>query len=318
MIPLWATPPCGRDDSAAFAASLATARDQQSDLHIPPGTYKLAAGGFEWDASRHSIIGEGNVFLDHTGMTSGYAWNVSGATITPSYGFLPTIHQMAGVKVIGPDRDDTTVDAFYLNDATNGSMINFDRVFIYGFRDQLFFGVNLWCLSFCRSTFGHAHRRIIAGYLGSNSGENINFDQCRLYSSRNADGTATAVYTDKAANGDWNFTNCSFDYNDLELDHNAGNINLLGGHIEDRSIGPMVKLSYTLGCPATTLNLFGTAIDPTEPAPGRDHLFEFVSGDQIRLTRHAPRIDLWRHISKTLKVTSGAGVDLDFGSYIIR
>lgn len=298
------------DDSTAIQAAFDTASAQGKDVGFPPGTYKCLTG-LRWDPVMHSVRGYGAVQLDFSAMATGYAITVTGqGSRSNSLGFNQSLHEMAGLKILGPDTDATTVDCFYLNDTANGSHVNFDRLFVFGFRDQWYLDTNLWCVRWSRSIFGHAHRRIFAIYAVANSGENFQLHGCTLYSSTNAAGTATAIYTDAAGNADTHLVMCSLDYNNVEIDHNSGSLDLVSCHLEDRSTGPMVKLSSSAGLAHTSLSILGGSVAPTEVAPGRDHLIEAKPGStgNVAVAALGVAFATYDHACAIFKDLSGAGM----------
>lgn len=267
-----------------MAGKLAQAAATGVDLELMPGTYVLTSG-LTWDATTHSVRGLGDVRLDFTGMTSGTAITVTGqAAKGGTFAFTPEEHRMSGIKITGPDTDATTVDAISISDTVNASHANFDHLFIYGFRDQVSLRDNTWCVDFSNCIMGHAHRRIINVEAVTNAGESYSFRRCTLYSSSNAAGDATAYYSTTASNADTYFVACSFDYNNIEIDHNSGILNLIGCHLENNQSRAMVRLKYTGGFEHTTFTMIGGTFSPTESNPSsRPSLIDLDStgGDHI-------------------------------------
>jgi lysophospholipase L1-like esterase len=299
------------DDTAAFTTALTAASTGKLNLIIPAGTYKLTSG-ITWDCEAGSLLGQGMVFLDFSSMTSGYAITVRGVNARgSSFNNRSSTHRISGLQITGPDTDATSVDCFLAQDAPGGSgnlsQVNVADLYVFGFRDQWFFGDNTWCWRFENCTFGHAHRRIMAFFSGLNAGENYSFHGCTFFSSANASThAATAVYGDVAGNSDAYFFGCSFDYNDVEIDWNSGICNLVGCHLEDNANNgnAMVKLSYTGGNAHTTFSMSGGSISPTETTPGRDHLIE-TTGSNVAVSFSGVKVSCFSYGTNLVKVLSG-------------
>jgi hypothetical protein len=298
------------DDTTAFTNALTAAASGNFDIIVPAGTYKLTSG-ITWDCEAGSLIGQGMATLDFSSMSSGYAVTVKGVSgRSSSLNNHSTTHELTGLQITGPDTDGTTVDGFLIQDVPSGSgnlsQVNVSDLYVFGFRDQFYFGDNTWCWRFQNCTLGHAHRRILSMFSGLNAGENYSFYGCTLFSSTNASFTATAVYGDVAGNVDAYFYGCSFDYNDVEFDWNSGVLNLIGCHVEDHANNgnPMVKLSYTGGNAHTTFTMSGGDISPTETTPGRDHLIE-TTGSNIALTFSGVKVGCFGQGTDLIKVLSG-------------
>ena len=264
-----------KDSSAAIQAILDTAATYGKHIFIPSGTYKLNSG-LTWQTSKHSIIGLGDVTFDYSAMPTGKAISLTGwGNLNPSYPHRASLHRLEGIRILGPDTDATTTDALYINDTAGLDQLLIRNVMLYGFRDQIIFDTNNWCIGFEKVSGGHFHRYGLNVLAGANAGENYHFFGCTWYSSHNANGNATAVYTTADGNADLYFYGCSFDYNDIEFDHNGGIVNTIGCHFEDSvSTGPMVYLSSTGGSAKTTFTASGGVFAPTEASPGRSHLIE--------------------------------------------
>lgn len=306
------------DDSAAFTAALTAASAGNLDVVVPSGTYRLNSG-LTWDCAAGSFEADGYVALDFSGMGSGYALTVRGVDGRDSvFNNRSSTHRLAGFQITGPDTDATTVDFLLAVDGGNLSQVNVSDLYVYGFRDQFYFGNNTWCWRFQNCTLGHAHRRVVSMFSGTNAGENYSFYGCTFFSSTNAASTATAVYGDVAGNSDAYFFGCSFDYNDVELDWNSGVANLVGCHVEDHAnnSNPMVKLTYTGGNAHTTFTMTGGSVSPTESTPGRDHLIE-TTGDNVSVSFTGVKVGCYGMGTDLVKVISGSpayswqGGDLD-------
>lgn len=313
------------DNSAAWAAAVSTANTQGRDIDIPYGNYKFTSG-ITWNARNFSVIGRGLVDFDFTGMTSGYAITVTGTPSGGSDGFRNVAHKFSGIRVIGTRSDSTTVDGIYIGDpvgtTANVSHLMFENMHIYGFRDQWFYADNTWCVSqsHCISTNAARYSLNLDGL--NNAGENYQFTNSTFANCTNAGGTGVAVYTNAAGNIDSCFTSCSFDYNDVLIDHNGGNMTLVGCHLENNSLtNAMVRLHSTGGGYRTTMTVVGGQISPTESASSsRDHLFEVKSGssDHVYLTfSGAPfntydrNVTVFRNLSSSLPTVSYYGGTFD-------
>jgi hypothetical protein len=304
------------DDSAALINAFNDAALQGRDLELPAGVYRLTGTNtITWDTDMHGVRGLGDVTIDATSKSSGFAFNIIGrGSRSTTLNGRSTMHKFERMRILGPDTDSTTVDGFYFNDSSNLSQVNFDSIMVFGFRDQHYFDTNNWCLRWFGSSFGHAHRRAFAFYSGTNAGENYSFYGCTFYSSTNAAGNATAIYTDYAGNSDIYCFGCSFDYDDIEIDHNSGIFSLSGCHIENKSAGPMIRLSYTPGFEYTRMSISGgvlapterTALDPDPNGQKRDRLIDMVSGNAVHLNIDGTYCATYNQTHDVVKVTSGS------------
>lgn len=298
------------DNTAALNVALAAAANAETDLVIPPGTYKLT-GGITWDSSRHGVYGLGTVTLDFTGMTTGQAITVNGqAAKANTYGFRPVLHAMSRLRILGPTADATTVDGILFTDTSNGSHVTVDHVMVDGFRDQFTWGDQIWCSRFYSVMGNHAKRRILNVQAIVNSGENYGFFGCTFANATNNAGNATALYVDPLSAPDMNFYACSFDYDDLELDINSGTVTLTGCHIENHSLTlPLIRASYSSGNEHTNVCITGGMIVPTESGGGtsRPALVEIVSGDNCVVEIRGTKWMTYGNSADLTKVTAGAG-----------
>lgn len=230
------------DDTDAFAAALAACASTKQNLTIPAGTYKLTSP-ITWDASLHSVIGEGYVVLNFSALTSGPAVNVIGAggIVHGPYQF-----HMRGLAIQGPDTDDTTVDGLSITTAGTGGHADdgllFERLKVYGFRDQVVAGSQSWAVTWNACLFGHFHRYGCNITQGSNSGQGWVFNGCTWSGGSNANGDATGVYT--SGNVEVFLFGCTNGENQIEFSHNGGVLNLHGCHVENRvAAQPFIKLA---------------------------------------------------------------------------
>jgi hypothetical protein len=268
------------DDLAALLSSAAAAG---RDLILTAGTYTRTAGIY-WDASRHSFLGSGEVILDFTGMSSGYAINAFATHDGGTSGFAAIKHTMSGMKIVGTRNDSTLVDGVFVGDngdgTANASMIAFENIHVYGFRDQWFYGDVTWCISQIHCIAVGASRYSVNLDGLYNAGENYQFAHCSFANATNAGGTGICIYSNAAGNVDATFTSCSFDYSDILFDHNGGNLTFLGCHFENNHTNnPMGRIYAASGGFRTTVTVIGGQVSPTEAvASARPALFVVKAG----------------------------------------
>jgi hypothetical protein len=247
-------------------------------------------------------------------MSSGVAVTIMGRNGGPGdqfgYTHSASLYKMEGVRIVGPDTDATTVDAISIADTDLIDQVNLDGVMVYGFRDQLTMGSNAFLLKAQNCVMGHAHRRILSFVAQTNGGENTSFYGCTFYSSHNSGNTATGVYVDVDAQFfGASFYGCSFDYNDIEVDQNAGVLTFTGCHFEDNASGPMIKQSYTAGKHLSVMTISGGLVNPSEAeASARSHLIETKSGSGsgVYLTMHGPMFRMFNRFTKVYKNLSSS------------
>jgi hypothetical protein len=268
------------EDYPSFQAALDAGASAKKDV-IFSSTFVLNSG-ITWDSAAHSIRGFGDARLDFRGMTSGTALTVVGLG-TRNYldwEFLSEIHVASGFQMRGPEADTTTVDGILITtDTSKASHINFEGLYVKGFRDGVVLGNNTWCVNFHRCMINGARRRGISAIGTTNTGENFNFHGCTIANVKNGSGTGVGVYTSVDCQFlGINMFGTSLDYCDYLADVNAGTLSLQGCHLEDNTSTAMITLSYTAGKARTALALNGCVIDPSETRPGRSHLIEVKSG----------------------------------------
>lgn len=266
----------GDNVATKWAAAEAAGRD----LVITPGTYALTAG-LTWQSYKHSVIGMGDVTLDFTGMASGYAITVRGVgTLGNAYNHR-ALNTFKGIRILGPDTDATTVDGFLFQESVGNNLdsVPIQNCNIFGFRDQVVFGDNVWSIKFDNVNFQHWHRYACDFQCTNNAGEQFTFQHCRWANGTNTGGTATAINTNLTAKFlDIAVFGGSMDYNNIDIEHRSGTLSFFGTHFENSNTTPMGFLSYTASYARTVLNMFGTEIYPTEAyASARDHCFEIRS-----------------------------------------
>lgn len=267
------------EDYPSFQAALDAGAASKRDV-VFSSTFVLTTGVI-WQANVHSIRGQGDARLDCRGMTSGAAITVIGLGSRNylDWEFLGQIHSASGFQLRGPDSDNTSVDGIVIDSqASKSSHINFERLYVRGFRDGIIFGANNWCVSFIQCLIANQKRRGLSFLATPNAGENYNFHGCTIANVKNTAGTGAGIYMDLNAQFlGVNLFGCSLDYCDYLADVNAGTLSLNGCHLEDNTNSPMFTLSYTGGKARTALTIVGSVFDPAEARPGRSHLIEVKS-----------------------------------------
>lgn len=291
------------DDSTVLDAIHAYAKANKIDVYYPTGTY-MRSTGMIWDGSSYSVYGSGNATINFQNQTSGYSVNVIGQQTVDSDAYKNPIHEIAGIYFKGPDTDATTVDCFYFNDAYNASMLTLRKINVYGFRDQFVYGSNNWAIKFIGVSGEHSHRYINHYFSSNNSGENYNYYGCDFYSSFNASGTASALYSEAPANLDCNFFGCSFDYNDNEGIFHDGAFTFHGCHFEDRSTNPMFSLIAS-SSNIPSLSIYGGKIIPSETIPGRDCLITTQGSTDIGVIVEPTMVNGYNHTLQIIKALDG-------------
>jgi len=267
----------GAEEGAAIQSAITTILATGADVYLPQGTYKCNTS-LAWDPTQGSVFATGQVILDFTGLTSGYAITLDCSTSGAAFRAIE--HHIGGLRILGPQSDTTTTDGFRFVGSANSSMIALRDVSVNGFRDQFFFDANTWCITFDRVIAGHWARYSLNIDAQANAGENYNFYGCTFFNATNAtSGTATAVYTSPTGDPDVSFHACSFDYNNYAVLHQGGKLWFYGCHFESNNANPYILLTRTSNPanPRTTMGLFGGVCVQTETGDGRDHLIEVTA-----------------------------------------
>lgn len=267
-------------DYDSFQAALDAGAAAKMDV-VFADTFVLDSG-IVWESSLHSIRGVGDARLDFRGMNSGTALTVVGLGTRNhvDWEFLSEIHSASGFQMLGPETEGTTVDGILVTtDTSKASHVNFDNLYIKGFRDGVILGNNTWCANFKQVLISRAKRRGISFVGTTNCGENYGFQGCTIANVTNSQRTGVGIYTQADCQFlGANFFATSLDYCDTLVEHNAGTLSFHGSHWENNASQPMAVLSYTAGKARTALNLDGTVVDPSEARPGRSHLIEVKPG----------------------------------------
>lgn len=239
-------------DTAALTTAISNAQAAGQSLQLLSGTYKLSTG-LTWDLTLGSLTGTAGTVIDATAMTSGAAITISTSSGATGVAHRAAKYTVGGFELTGPDTDATTVDAFSITNAANGTdQGTIAHVFTYGFRDVLFYGNQTWCVTALKVVAGHFHRYGVYMPPSTNAGENQNFYSCTWYSSSgNAGGTATAVKI--TGNAEANFYACSFDYNGYEASIEAGTARFYGCHFENSGTNNLVRVQQGVTSSARTI-----------------------------------------------------------------
>lgn len=270
---------------------------------ISNDVYKCDSG-ITFNADKIMIEGIGSPTLDFTNLSSGYAIVLNSNTHQHE---TSTLTALKGLRLQGSLQSETITDGIYLHVAeVSGNhldQLTFENVLVDGFRYQMVFGDNIWCFKGYNLVLGHAQKEIIRYEGNYNTGENISFYGCTLYSSSNAENNATAVHIlEDAGYIDLRFFGCSFDYNDLDFNLERGRTHLIGCYIENENLSPFAKVRR-LESQSVKVEFFidNTSFHPTEPTT-RTHAIE-VEGNLARLTMNNFSIEGWEKEFEIIKVT---------------
>lgn len=264
-------------DQPALTAAITAAQAAQQDL-VLSGNFTLTAG-ISWNLARGSLTTIGHVRLDFSALTSGVALTITGDNGDSSRGpHLPILHTVSGFQMVGPNTDASTVDGILFTDTSEGiDQGTLAHVMVYGFRDGLTYGSNVWSIEHYKVGVANCHRYgINLSVAGSNSGECITFTHVSVYGCHNASNTAVAVYSPSVGNAEARFIGGSLDYNDSEGLLQGGTITFFGTHIEDNQTGPMFKYAAVSAGQLTTVNFDGCFWDVVG-STARDHVHEITT-----------------------------------------
>jgi len=171
----WGLTTTSGDNSAAFAALLATATTiAPLDIVFPAGSFAFDSPWPTLDPLKVRIRGAGAVhtIIDFTALTTGPAIRVQAAT---GNNYQRVV--LEDLRLAGPTSGATTVDGISLGGAsTFANQCVFERIHIDNFRDQVVSGSNTWNTEFVNCSLRNAARY---GYQSTgtltNQGEGLRF-----------------------------------------------------------------------------------------------------------------------------------------------
>lgn len=159
-----------------------------------------------------------------------------------------------------PDETFTT-NGLVIGESTSSqtSDLNIVNLTVRGFQSSITVtGPNSYLLQFTNLHCGVAWFRGFAWTASSNSGENIQFFGGSIYNCINTAGTAQGVYIAPTASSvELTFNGTSFDYNDVDVSQNLGNVTLNECHMENNNNNPKISISNTASKEPSKLRLRG-------------------------------------------------------------
>lgn len=189
-----------------------------------------------------------------------------------------------------PDETFTT-NGLVIGESTSSqtSDLNIVNLTVRGFQSCITVaGPNSYLLQFTNLHCGVAWFRGFAWTASSNSGENIQFFGGSIYNCINTAGTAQGVYVAPTASSvELIFNGASFDYNDVDVSQNLGNITLNDCHMENNNNNPKITIANTASKEPSKLRIKGgsmgggpgsSSLNPTvESATGRSCYIDITS-----------------------------------------
>ncbi|MES1121598.1 phage tail fiber protein [Enterobacter hormaechei] len=169
------------------------------------------------------------------------------------------------------------------------SDLNIVNLIVRGFQSCITVtGPNSYLLKFDNLHCGVAWFRGFAWTASSNSGENIQFFGGSIYNCINTAGTAQGLYIAPTASSvELTFNGTSFDYNDVDVSQNLGNITLNDCHMENNNNNPKITIANTASKEPSKLKIKGgsmgggpgaSSLNPTvESATGRPCYIDVTS-----------------------------------------
>lgn len=159
-----------------------------------------------------------------------------------------------------PDETFTT-NGLVIGESTSSqtSDLNIENLTVRGFQSCITVtGPNSYLLQFTNLHCGVAWFRGFAWTASSNSGENIQFFGGSIYNCINTAGTAQGVYVAPTASSvELTFNGTSFDYNDVDVSQNLGNVTLNECHMENNNNNPKISISNTASKEPSKLRIKG-------------------------------------------------------------
>lgn len=159
-----------------------------------------------------------------------------------------------------PDETFTT-NGLVIGESTSSqtSDLNIVNLTVRGFQSCITVtGPNSYLLQFTNLHCGVAWFRGFAWTASSNSGENIQFFGGSIYNCISTAGTSQGVYIAPTASSvELTFNGTSFDYNDVDVSQNLGNVTLNDCHMENNNNNPKISISNTASKEPSKLRLRG-------------------------------------------------------------
>lgn len=159
-----------------------------------------------------------------------------------------------------PDETFTT-NGLVIGESTSSqtSDLNIVNLTVRGFQSCITVtGPNSYLLQFTNLHCGVAWFRGVAWTASSNSGENIQFFGGSIYNCINTAGTSQGIYIAPTASSvELTFNGTSFDYNDVDVSQNLGNVTLNDCHMENNNNNPKISISNTASKEPSKLRLRG-------------------------------------------------------------
>lgn len=159
-----------------------------------------------------------------------------------------------------PDETFTT-NGLVIGESTSSqtSDLNIVNLTVRGFQSCITVtGPNSYLLQFTNLHCGVAWFRGVAWTASSNSGENIQFFGGSIYNCISTAGTSQGVYIAPTASSvELTFNGTSFDYNDVDVSQNLGNVTLNDCHMENNNNNPKISISNTASKEPSKLRLRG-------------------------------------------------------------
>lgn len=159
-----------------------------------------------------------------------------------------------------PDETFTT-NGLVIGESTSSqtSDLNIVNLTVRGFQSCITVtGPNSYLLQFTNLHCGVAWFRGFAWTASSNSGENIQFFGGTIYNCISTAGTSQGVYIAPTASSvELTFNGTSFDYNDVDVSQNLGNVTLNECHMENNNNNPKISISNTASKEPSKLRIRG-------------------------------------------------------------
>jgi Pectate lyase superfamily protein len=269
------------DDTAAIQAAVAAAAEGGVVSFGAGRTYRIT-GPLDLPIGRVGYHGSG-VTLDCSAVpdSAGHAIRF----IPSPTDIMTYTYRCEGLRILGPASQTRQLDGVIIGrpeGMTSGNVAgcSFHNVVVRGFRDNWTLADQSWLCGFYHCVSSHAWRRGYNVVAVTNAGENYHWHGGVIYDCRNASGTAVGLYTSVEGNSDIHFFGVSFDYNDLHVHVQSGQVTLTGCHLEDASTSLMALVASTGGFEPAKLDLLSCVLSGTETIPGGRGSFVSVSGDR--------------------------------------
>ncbi|MCK6958252.1 hypothetical protein L8Q53_07770 [Enterobacter kobei] len=159
-----------------------------------------------------------------------------------------------------PDETFTT-NGLVIGESTSSqtSDLNVINLIVRGFQSCITVtGPNSYLLQFTNLHCGVAWFRGFAWTASSNSGENIQFFGGSIYNCINTAGTSQGIYIAPTSSSvELTFNGTSFDYNDVDVSQNLGNVMLNDCHMENNNNNPKITIASTASKEPSKLRIKG-------------------------------------------------------------